>query len=154
MVTTESVLALAPDAVIVAVGAANFIPPIPSVDGANVRDAWQVLAGEQHISGRVAVLGGGMVGCETSEYLAEQGCKVLVVDMRDKIASEIGVTVLPTMLELFRAHGVEQYAGHKVTQITLSELICENQDGNTVKYPATMLLWPVARVPSNLILHF
>lgn len=135
MVTTESVLAMAPDAVIVAVGASNFMPPIPGVDGPNVRDAWKVLAGEQQVSGRVAVLGGGMVGCETTEYLAEQGCKVSLVDMRDKIANEIGLTVLPTMLELFRVHGVEQFTGHKVTNITVGELICENKDGNSVKIP-------------------
>lgn len=133
--TTKSVLALAPDAVIVAVGASNFMPPIPGVDGPNVCDAWKILAGEQNVSGRVTVLGGGMVGCETTEYLAEQGCKVSVVDMLDKIAKDVGLTVLPTMLELFREHGVEQFTGHKVTSIKVGELNCEDKAGNAVKIP-------------------
>ncbi len=135
MATTKNVLALTPDAVIVSVGASNFIPPIPGVDGPNVRDAWKILSGEQTVSGRVAVLGGGMVGCETAEYLAEQGCKVSVVDMLDKIANDVGLTVLPTMLEFFKAHGVAQFTGHKVTNITEGELICEDNDGNRVKIP-------------------
>ena len=46
------------------------------VDGPNVCDAWKMLAGEQTVTGRVAVIGGGLVGCETAEYLAERGCEV------------------------------------------------------------------------------
>ncbi len=135
MATIESVLTLAPDAVIVSVGASNFVPHIPGVDGPNVRDAWKVLAGEQTVSGRVVVVGGGMVGCETAEYLAEQGCKVSVVDMLDKIANDVGLTVLPTMLEFFSAHGVEQFTGHRVTAITPVGLVCEDTDGNAVTIP-------------------
>lgn len=135
MATTQSVLALAPDAVIVAVGASNFIPAIQGVDGVNVRNAWKVLAGEQAVSGRVVVVGGGMVGCETAEYLAEQGCQVSVVEMSDKIASEVGMTVLPTMLEFFKNHAIAQFTGHKVINIRANEVICENQDGQTVKIP-------------------
>lgn len=135
MATTQSVLALAPDAVIVAVGASNFIPAIQGVDGVNVRNAWKVLAGEQVVSGRVVVVGGGMVGCETAEYLAEQGCQVSVVEMSDKIASEVGMTVLPTMLEFFKEHAIAQFTGHEVINITANEVICENQDGQTVKIP-------------------
>lgn len=135
MATTQSVLALVPDAVIVAVGASNFIPAIQGVDGGNVRNAWKVLAGEQAVSGRVVVVGGGMVGCETAEYLAEQGCQVSVVEMSGKIASEVGMTVLPTMLEFFKDHAIAQFTGHKVINIRADEVICENQNGNTVKIP-------------------
>ena len=131
--TTESVLALVPHAVIVAVGASSFTPGIPGADGPTVRDAWKVLAGEQVVSGRVAVIGGGVVGCETAEHLAEQGCKVFMVEMRDKIASDIGSTVLPTLLETYTARGVEQYPGHKVTRIAVGELICQNEDGDAMR---------------------
>ena len=102
--TNQSVLALAPDAVIVAVGASNFTPPISGVDGTNVCDAWKVLAGEQTVSGRVAVIGGGLVGCETAEYLAERGCKVAVIEALDKIATGVSSTVLPTLLENYRTY--------------------------------------------------
>ena len=135
MATTKNLLEVSPDAVIVSVGASNFIPPISGVDGSNVRDAWKILAGKQTASGRVVVVGGGMVGCETAEYLAEQGCKVSIVDMRDKIANDVGLTVLPTMLEFFKEHGVAQFTGHKVISITLGELLCEDNNGTTVKIP-------------------
>lgn len=131
----EGVLALAPDAVIVAVGASSFTPPIPGVDGPNVRDAWKVLAGVQNVSGRVAIIGGGVVGCETAEHLAAQGHKVSIVEMQGKIASGLSSTVLPTMLENYRKFGVEQYTGHKVLEIAVGHLICTDKDGRVVKIP-------------------
>lgn len=131
----EGVLALAPDAVIVAVGASSFTPPIPGVDGPNVRDAWKVLAGVQNVSGRVAIIGGGVVGCETAEHLGAQGYKVSIVEMQGKIASGLSSTVLPTMLENYRKFGVEQYTGHKVLEIALGHLICTDKDGRVVKIP-------------------
>lgn len=133
--TPQKVLALAPDAVIVAVGAFNFTPALPGVDGPNVVDAWKVLAGEQLVSGRVVVIGGGLVGCETAEYLAERGCKVAVVEALDKIAAGVSSTVLPTLLENYRTYGVAQYTGHTVTRMGLDELICEDKTGHAVRIP-------------------
>ena len=145
--TTESVLALMPDAVIVAVGATSFTPQISGVDGPNVRDAWKVLSGEQRASGRVAVIGGGVVGCETAEHLAVQGCDVVVVEMRDKIASDIGSTVLPTLLETYTARGVEQYPGHEVTRIAVGELICQNKNGDAMRIPCDHVVIAIGARP-------
>ncbi|MEG1550125.1 MAG: FAD-dependent oxidoreductase, partial [Ruthenibacterium sp.] len=86
-VNAEQILQTKPDAVIVAVGAASACPPIDGVNGANVTDAWKILGGEQRVFGDVVIIGGGMVGCETAEYLAQQGCNVSVVEMLDKIAT-------------------------------------------------------------------
>lgn len=131
--TPEALLALSPDAVIVAVGAASYTPPIPGVDGPNVCDAWQILAGEQDVTGRVIMVGGGVVACETTEFLAAQGCKVTMVEMGDKISADVSSTVVPTMLANFAKHGVEQHTGHKVTNIASSAISCEDKDGNTLK---------------------
>lgn len=90
------------EAVINAVGAHSAAPRIPGIDSVNVADAWKVLAGEQQVYGTVAVIGGGMVGCETAEYLAARGCKVSVIEMMDKIAAGESTTILPTLLETIR----------------------------------------------------
>ena len=50
----------------------------------------------------MAVIGGGMVGCETAEYLAARGCKVSVIEMMDKIAAGESTTILPTLLENYK----------------------------------------------------
>ncbi len=128
------------EAVINAVGAHSAAPRIPGIDSVNVADAWRVLAGEQQVYGTVAVIGGGMVGCETAEYLAARGCKVSVIEMMDKIAAGESVTILPTLLESYKTYGVEQYPSHKVKEFRMDAVVCENKDGAEVTIPCDYIV--------------
>ena len=74
-----------PEIVITATGG-NAIHP-KSFNGDNVVTVTQVLNGDIDISNKkVAVIGSGMTGLETSELLVSKGNKVTVVEMADKIA--------------------------------------------------------------------
>lgn len=128
------------EAVINAVGAHSAAPRIPGIDSVNVADAWKVLAGEQQVYGTVAVIGGGMVGCETAEYLAARGCKVSVIEMMDKIAAGESTTILPTLLENYKTYGVEQYPSHKVKEFRMDAVVCENKDGAEVAIPCDYIV--------------
>ena len=128
------------EAVINAVGAYSAAPRIPGIDSVNVADAWKVLAGEQQVYGTVAVIGGGMVGCETAEYLAARGCKVSVIEMMDKIAAGESSTILPTLLENYKTYGVEQYPSHKVKEFRMDAVVCENKDGAEVTIPCDYIV--------------
>ena len=97
----------------------------PSAEGANVVSSWDILAGKVAAQGHCVVIGGGLVGAETAEYLANNGCQVSVIEMMDKIAKEESSTVLPTMMKDFAEHNVAQYINTKVSSI-------EN-DGKCVK---------------------
>ena len=128
------------EAVINAVGAHSAAPRIPGIDSVNVADAWKVLAGEQQVYGTVAVIGGGMVGCETAEYLAARGCKVSVIEMMDKIAAGESTTILPTLLENYKTYGVEQYPSHKVKEFRMDAVVCENKEGAEVTIPCDYIV--------------
>ena len=128
------------EAVINAVGAHSAAPRIPGIDSVNVADAWKVLAGEQQVYGTVAVIGGGMVGCETAEYLAARGCKVSVIEMMDKIAAGESTTILPTLLENYKTYGVAQYPSHKVKEFRMDAVVCENKDGAEVTIPCDYIV--------------
>ena len=128
------------EAVINAVGAHSAAPRIPGINSVNVADAWKVLAGEQQVYGTVAVIGGGMVGCETAEYLAARGCKVSVIEMMDKIAAGESSTILPTLLENYKTYGVEQYPSHKVKEFRMDAVVCENKDGAEVTIPCDYIV--------------
>ena len=128
------------EAVINAVGAHSAAPRIPGIDSVNVADAWKVLAGEQQVYGTVAVIGGGMVGCETAEYLAARGCNVSVIEMMDKIAAGESTTILPTLLENYKTYGVEQYPSHKVKEFRMDAVVCENKDGAEVTIPCDYIV--------------
>ena len=128
------------EAVINAVGAHSAAPRIPGIDSVNVADAWKVLAGDQQVYGTVAVIGGGMVGCETAEYLAARGCKVSVIEMMNKIAAGESTTILPTLLENYKTYGVEQYPSHKVKEFRMDAVVCENKDGAEVTIPCDYIV--------------
>lgn len=89
--TVELVEALEPDVVIAAVGAKALVPPIPGVDGANVitaEEAYRKVKAGEDIGQKIAVLGGGDVGCETAVYLAQEAGKtVSLVEMTDTLAA-------------------------------------------------------------------
>ncbi len=127
------------DAVLVAVGAHNMALPMPA-EGSNILSAWDILSGAE-VSGDCAVLGGGLVGTETAEYLAAKGHKVTIVEMLDKIASGESATVLPLVMEDFEAHGVEQHVNTKVKEIRDNTIYAENtQDGTELTIHADTIV--------------
>lgn len=67
--TPEMVKSMRADAVVVAVGADKFIPPVPDADGKNVIHAADLFGHEDSIGSKVIIVGGGMVGCETTVHL-------------------------------------------------------------------------------------
>lgn len=91
-VTPEDVLNADFDEVIIAVGALPIIPKMHGIDRNNVVTAVDVLAGKVEVGEKVAVVSGGMIGCETSEFLAERGRSVTIVEMLKQIAPDIGPT--------------------------------------------------------------
>lgn len=106
------------DAVIVAAGGKNAWPRIEGIGAPFVLDSWRVLAGDYRLKGNVAVIGGGLVGAETAEFIANAfpDCRVTVVEMADKVAAQESNTVLPTMMADFEEHGVELLTGAKVVE--------------------------------------
>ena len=114
----------AADAVIVAVGAHDITLPIEGADAPTVVSSWDVLAEKAEVNGHCVVIGGGLVGAETAEYVANKGNAVSIIEMTDKIAAQESATVLPYMMEDFKAHDVKQYVNTKVNSIT--------NDGKTV----------------------
>ncbi len=88
-VTPETVEELKPDVVIVATGSLPIVPDIPGVRGKNVLISWDVLSGKAECGKSAAVVGGGTVGCEVADYLAEKGRKVTVLEMLAEVASDM-----------------------------------------------------------------
>ncbi|MGC4154761.1 MAG: FAD-dependent oxidoreductase [Propionicimonas sp.] len=86
--TAELIAAERPDVVVYAAGASHVRPAIPGIDGAEVVDACDVLAGRATTGPRVVVAGGGMVGGETALHLATLGRQVTVVDQLPGVALE------------------------------------------------------------------
>ena len=132
------------DAVIVATGAHNLMLPIAGADRENVVSAWDVLSGKTSVSGNCAVIGGGLVGTETAEFLIAQGCQVSVIEMLDKIAAGESGTILPVIQQDFKDHNVQEYVNTKVSAVEDGAVVAENTETKeTVRIPCDYVIMAV-----------
>jgi len=88
-VTPDYVEEVGPDVVIVATGALPVTPDIPGVDLPNVLTADDILTGKGEVGGRIAVAGGGRVGCETAWLLSEKDKDVTVIEQKADIVTDL-----------------------------------------------------------------
>jgi 2,4-dienoyl-CoA reductase (NADPH2) len=117
-VTSETIKEGKPDAVVLATGATPIIPDIPGTQGDNVVTALDILSGRKDVGGEVIILGGGMVGCETAEFLAQRGKKVTIIEMLARIGSDIGTTHRWVMIANLKKAGIRMETKAKAVEIT------------------------------------
>ncbi|MHB1443792.1 MAG: oxidoreductase [Candidatus Humimicrobiaceae bacterium] len=92
-VTYEMVEKNSPDALVIAIGALPVRPDVPGIEKPHVDFAVNILADISKYKGtRAVVVGGGDVGCETACYLADNGFKVIIVELLPKILEENKIT--------------------------------------------------------------
>lgn len=162
-VNNQDILNEHPDSVIIATGATNTILPIPGSELSHVFDAWKVLDYQQLPSGKVTIIGGGLVGAETAEFLAEMNCDVTIVEMLEEIAKEESSTVKPVMFENFKKHQVKLLTKTKVTKITNTTVEAINDDGE-ISIPSDYVIFAAGANPckfdvselidNNIDVHF
>lgn len=83
-VTPEMVEKEHPEAVILAVGGEKVTPPVPGLDEPIVCTAWQILGKTVEPATNVIVVGGGLIGMETADFMSNSGSQVTLVEMLPK----------------------------------------------------------------------
>lgn len=146
-VKEEDILNIKPDAVIIAVGSENITIPVKGSERPNVLSAWKVLSNEQLCGNSVAVIGGGLVGSETAEFLAEKGIDVSIIEMLDVIAKEESSSIRPTMIKNLEKNLVKLYTNHKLIEIKSNLIVCENKEGQRVEIPCHYVIMAVGAKP-------
>lgn len=117
-IDAEKLKAIKPDAVIVATGARDMVPPIPGHDNSNVVFAQDVLRERVEYGHNVVVIGGGLVGAETADYLSEYGGrKVSIIEMMPEIVRDGEPNPTWYLMRDFKNDGVDIYTSANVTEI-------------------------------------
>jgi len=79
---TESMISEGnPEVVILATGGEQIKPDIPGIDLSLVCHAWQILGGAVPPGKHPVVIGGGLIGMETADYLCQKGTEVTLVEV-------------------------------------------------------------------------
>lgn len=141
--TVEMVEAMEPDVVIAAVGAKALVPPIPGVDGKNVitaEEAYRKVKAGEDIGQKIAVLGGGDVGCETAVYLAQEaGKQVGLVEMTDTLAAA-SCAIPRTAITKEIEKCVDAHTGSRCTGITEQGISYVDAEGEHFMEADTVVL--------------
>jgi len=147
-VTAKTIEEEKPEAVVVATGATPIIPAIPGAKGSNMVTATEILAGEKEVAERVVIVGGGMVGCETAEFLVRKGKKVTIVEMLRRIATDLTPSYRWVVLQRLRDAGVRMETKATVREIT-KEGVWVDREGQSELIEGDTVVLAVGLQPSR-----
>ncbi len=128
-VTLHAVREFAPDLVVVATGARPRIPAV--FRDAPHLTAWAVLARPDQIANgsSITIVGGGMVGAETAELLATQGCRITILEMLDALAMDMPRNNRLDVTLRLQEKGVTALTRTRVDRVAGNRLIVLTDDG-------------------------
>ncbi len=131
------------DVVIVATGSKAIMPDIPGIERPGVITCIDLLLGKKKAGKTAVVIGGGLIGCETALWLANEGKEVTVVEMLPELMS--GSLPVPHMnrqmlLDLLVLNRVKVITGAIVKKITDEGVVVDGEDSNTIVKADTVVL--------------
>lgn len=107
-------------AIVLATGAAPFVPPIPGlreIEPLTSDTVWGLTAQPK----RLLVMGGGPIGCELAQAFARLGSAVTLIDMADRLLPREDPETSELLAARFRAEGIDVRLGHKAVKVAATE---------------------------------
>jgi NADPH-dependent 2,4-dienoyl-CoA reductase/sulfur reductase-like enzyme len=126
--TSEILKSIAPDVIIIASGAVPIKLKVEGAEHPGVLNAFDVLSGKTAPAGDTVVIGGGLVGLEVAEYIAEKKTgKVTVVEMLDSIGRELGMLRRISIMENIHKSGIISMVNTKCQSINDGSVTVEKE---------------------------
>ena len=157
-----------PDVIVVAAGGVPDSPDIPGIDGGNVLAAAELrdkaklalrLLGPKSlgrvtkswlpVGKRVVIVGGGIQGCETAEFLVKRGRKVTIVEATDRVGMEIVMLQRILLLPWLEKKGAEILKEVTYDRITDEGMTVTGKDGVQRTIEADTILITVPLKPNR-----
>lgn len=139
---------LKPDALIVATGSKPITLDVPGSDRANVVSAIDVLMGKVNPGDKITVVGGGLVGCETAQFLVEQGKRVTIIEMLDELGADIPLTTRSATIHKLKDNGIMMEPNAKAVEFNKDGVVVEKKSETETISSDTIVL-AVGMKPRN-----
>ena len=100
---------------------------------------------------RVAVVGGGLTGCEIAYELALTGKEVTIVEMKDDLIAQKGVCLANSsyLREWFALHEVPVYLTTRLKEVKNGSIVCEGPEG-IVELPCDSVISSAGYLPAPI----
>lgn len=137
------------DEIVIATGATERKLQVPGSE--NIITAIDFLRGRKSVGEKVAVIGGGLTGCEIAYQLALDRKSPVIVEMMDDVIKVIGVSAANSdmMRQLIRYHAIPVYYESTLKEVKRGSVVIETKDG-VVEIPADSVIASVGYTPHNL----
>ena len=139
---------LKPDVIVIAVGGKPIIPPIIGIEMDHVVLAKDVLLEKVKVGESVLVIGGGQVGLETAEYLAESGKSVKVIESLNELARGMPSIAKLPLLSCLEELGVTIWTRAEIKEIQRGEIIVQYK-GSEKKINAETVIVATGSEPNH-----
>lgn len=141
-----------PDAVIFATGSKPVIPDVPGINKDKVTTAIDLLLGKKKAEKVVIVVGGGLIGCETALWLAQQGKKVTIVEALDRLMQASIPVPRPNMVmlrDLLKFHQVNVLTNTSLSEVTDEGVVVVEKGSHKTTLPADTVVIAVGLKPDQ-----
>ena len=108
---------------VIATGSRPSRPPVPGIDHRRCVDSTGMLEAED-VPKRLAVLGGGVIGCEFASIFGHFGSEVTIVEMLDHLIPTEDVAAISALEKAFKGRNMTLALGARATRVE------ENDDGS------------------------
>lgn len=137
------------DAIIVATGSVNSVPPIPGIkENPNCIDSTGALSLEA-LPKSMVVIGGGVIGLELACAYAAFGTKITVVEAMDHMLPMLDGDLTKIGVAHMKKMGMEFHLECPVQSVEASpvgaKVVCKNKAGETVSFEAEKVLVAIGR---------
>lgn len=102
---------------------------------------------------KIAVVGGGLTGCEIAYELALQGKDVTIVEMKDDLVSQKGVCLANSsyLREWFAWKQVPVYLETTLREVKDGSIVCAAKDGSSVEIPCDTVISSAGYISTPLV---
>ena len=126
-------------AFVIATGAAPVVPPIPGVEASGYLTSetlWDEMATRKTVPARLAILGGGPIGCELAQAFQRLGSQVTLVEMADRLMLKEDAEAAALVTDTLKHEGVDVRTGHKAVRFDAGKQLLVDAAGgqSTIAY--------------------
>lgn len=133
---------LHPDVLIIAIGAELIRPDIPGIENDNVFSVTDMYEQIEKIGKRVAVIGGGEIGCEAGLYLVGTGREVTIIEKKENVASNANyINKLALLSEIAKHDGFTIRTDTTAIEIQLEKIRINTPSGGEQNIPVDSIVY-------------